>query len=65
MDPLAEVATPPWAWWHEADALERYLGDLLQGELAALRPGRAPAARPAAEDDLVDASTACEAAPIA
>jgi 4-coumarate--CoA ligase (photoactive yellow protein activation family) len=55
MDPLVEAAHPPWAWWQEADLLERYLSDLLQGELAALRPGRAPAARPAADDDLVDA----------
>ena len=56
MDALAAMpATPPWAWWREAGLLERYLGDLLQGELAALRPGRAPAAPPSANDDLVEA----------
>ncbi len=55
MDALSVApVSPPWAWWQDAGLLERYLADLVQGELAALRPGRPPAARPAGDEDLVE-----------
>ena len=48
-------------WWRRRDLLEQYIGDLVAGELARLRPGAVLPPRPWATDEsLVEGSLACD-----
>lgn len=48
-------------WWRQSDLLDRFVGDLVEGELARLRPGAILPPRPwLREESLVGGSIACD-----
>lgn len=48
-------------WWRRRDVLDRFVGDLVEGELARLRPGAVLPSRPWPRDDsLVGGRIACD-----
>jgi 4-coumarate--CoA ligase (photoactive yellow protein activation family) len=51
----------PETWWRQGDALDRFLGDLVAGELARLRPGAVLPRRPwPREQSLLEGDLACD-----